>query len=271
MKTPFYILAVYSNRFVAALCNTVEQGKTFAENHPNASDLVQVRTHEDLKSVDTPTILRLVNFVKPDGTEPTKRFSDRQKAMKSGYTAMTKLLAGTSAPTESAPTISPTEDTEMAKKEKAAPVEEQTSNAELTAEQTARLETLKADEAAIRANMTEAEKSYKAFMSKSREDLNVIRKERSEISKKPRKGGVKRTEAGETETVTKILDLLRRDEGATKKQLIEGVPQAKPAYISALLTGILAKKGYILEGQTVEGQKGKTYRITGRKPVAVAE
>lgn len=280
MKTPFYILAAYGEtRFAAAICYSLEDGKKASELHEKATDLVQVRTHEDLKDLSTSVLLALVNFVKQrDGQTPLKRFRDRRAAMTMGYTAMTSLLAPKAAATDTTtsqeqdmakkkPEAEPTEaeSTEAATETETENEAESTEAVVLTAEQEARLAELNEKDKEIRAEMDEAGKSYKAFINKSREDLNLLRKERLAISKKPRAGGPKRAEGGETETVTMVLDLLRRDEGATKKQLIEGVPQAKPAYISALLTGILAKKGYVLEGTTVEGQKGKTYRVMGRR------
>ena len=65
---------------------------------------------------------------------------------------------------------------------------------------------------------------------------------------------------GETDTVRKILELLRRTQGATKRELVEATG-AKKGYVDALLNRILPGKGYEIEGQPREGGRVKAYRF----------
>lgn len=66
---------------------------------------------------------------------------------------------------------------------------------------------------------------------------------------------------GQSDTVRKLVELLKREEGATKAQLVE-VTGAKKAYVEALLNRILPSKGYLISSAVLEGAKVKTYRIS---------
>lgn len=65
---------------------------------------------------------------------------------------------------------------------------------------------------------------------------------------------------GVSDTVQKVLELLRREEGATKAQLVEATG-AKEAYVAALLNRILPNKGYSISSTVLQGAKVKTYRL----------
>jgi len=65
---------------------------------------------------------------------------------------------------------------------------------------------------------------------------------------------------GETDTVRKVLELLRRKDGATKLELGEATG-AKKGYVDALLNRILPGKGHQIEGQPREGGRVKAYRV----------
>lgn len=86
-----------------------------------------------------------------------------------------------------------------------------------------------------------------------------------------RKGAELRALGGEasvaqSDTVRKVLELLAREEGATKGQLVEATG-AKEAYIAALLNRILPGKGYSISSAVLEGAKVKTYRLPHKAAV----
>ena len=65
---------------------------------------------------------------------------------------------------------------------------------------------------------------------------------------------------GVSDTVRKVLELLGREEGATKAQLVQATG-AKEAYVAALLNRILPSKGYSVSSTVLQGAKVKTYRL----------
>ena len=65
---------------------------------------------------------------------------------------------------------------------------------------------------------------------------------------------------GLSDTVRKVLELLGREEGATKTQLVEAT-EAQEAYVAALLNRILPSKGYSVTSTVLPGAKVKTYRV----------
>ena len=65
-----------------------------------------------------------------------------------------------------------------------------------------------------------------------------------------------------SDTVRKVLELLEREEGATKAQLVEATG-AKEAYVAALLNRILPSKGYSISSNVLPGAKASpSYRRT---------
>lgn len=72
--------------------------------------------------------------------------------------------------------------------------------------------------------------------------------------------------AGQSDTVRRVLELLGREEGATKAQLVEATG-AKKAYVEALLNRILPSKGYSISSAALEGAKVKTYHLPQKAAV----
>jgi hypothetical protein len=66
---------------------------------------------------------------------------------------------------------------------------------------------------------------------------------------------------GETKTVTHLLSLLGRPEGATKATLVSETG-AKKGYIDALLSRILPSRGYVIDSFSTEGARTKSYRVS---------
>jgi hypothetical protein len=67
-------------------------------------------------------------------------------------------------------------------------------------------------------------------------------------------------QGGESVTLRRVVGQLRRPDGATKAQLVEETG-AKPGYIDALLSRILAEKGYTVVSEALPTGKAKLYRI----------
>lgn len=64
-----------------------------------------------------------------------------------------------------------------------------------------------------------------------------------------------------SERIQKVLELLRREEGATKSQIAEGTGAAK-GYVAALISRILPEKGFTLTAEAQENSREKVYRIS---------
>jgi hypothetical protein len=69
-------------------------------------------------------------------------------------------------------------------------------------------------------------------------------------------------------TVAKVVALLQRPTGATLDQLVKRVPQAKPAYIAALLYGILPGKGIEIDVERDDDGTRRYKARSGRKITA---
>lgn len=91
-------------------------------------------------------------------------------------------------------------------------------------------------------------------------------KEAAATAKKDRKPGE------ETPVVALVIKLLRRKEGATKKELMEATAAngTKEGYINALLSRILKEKGYVLTSEAVENERAKRYHVSAEPPVKPA-
>jgi hypothetical protein len=65
----------------------------------------------------------------------------------------------------------------------------------------------------------------------------------------------------ESQVVQRVLELLRKPDGATKATLIAETG-AKKGYIDALLNRILPARGHALHSNPVDGARARVYRIT---------
>lgn len=59
----------------------------------------------------------------------------------------------------------------------------------------------------------------------------------------------------------RVVKMLRRPSGASRKQLEEALPDSKPAYIGAILYRILAAKGHKVRSARTEGSREVTYKL----------
>lgn len=108
---------------------------------------------------------------------------------------------------------------------------------------------------------------HEAFIKQSKMKLRELRSNLKDAKKtEPKERKPRSTE--ESPVVKKAVEVLEK--GATRRELekaLEGV--AKAGYVQSLLTGILAKKGYVLEATPDRRDnvisREKLYRIVGRR------
>lgn len=103
------------------------------------------------------------------------------------------------------------------------------------------------------------EKTQAAEVSRLRAEITELRTTLSKKTAELRALAGEKSD-GLSDTVRKVLELLEREEGATKVQLVEATG-AKEAYVAALLNRILPNKGYSITSTVLQGAKVKTYRL----------
>lgn len=110
---------------------------------------------------------------------------------------------------------------------------------------------------------------HEAFIRDAKTQLKLMRSDlRAATKKSPTRAERKPREVTESPAVKKAVEVL--EQGVTRRELeqaLDGI--AKKGYVQSLLTGILAKKGYVIES-TPDPREGahareKVYRIVGRR------
>jgi hypothetical protein len=82
------------------------------------------------------------------------------------------------------------------------------------------------------------------------------------MSTKPARKRKARRAPGElSPVVKKVVQMLKREAGASLAQLQEALPDTKLGYLRALLHRILREKGIKVVSVRVEGQKAVVYKI----------
>lgn len=227
---------------------TVAEAKTASAKFPMHADMWHIERQSDLKQVPGDVLVRAFNMLHNGRGVEVHRFPNRAAAE-------TRVFAALSGHLEDPPVTPPVSSRAMSD-------EQNTST--MTAEEA---ETLRNELAVIEKDLADAKEKFTAFTANRRERAKALRAQ-LKAANKATKTRAKRP-AGSVSDVGKIvLDLIAREEGASKQELFEALPDSKPAYISALLGRVLGERGYKIEARSVEGQRGKRYFLIGR-PAAV--